>query len=114
MGILKIIAALINLAFGLYSFFQPEPIARASKWTLDNARGRAELRVAVGGFFIGLGLAALILNNHTVYQLLGAGWLGGFAARIGTLALENPKGLIDPSYLALGILELSMGIILVI
>lgn len=113
MPILKIIAALINIAFGLYSILQAEQLASASGFRLASPRGRAELRISFGGFFLGFGLAALILNDPAAYRLLGIGYLFAAGTRLLQLFMES-MDIADRSFIILGIVEFAIGLILVL
>ncbi len=112
MDILKIVAALLNIGFGLYSFFQPQFIADNSGFTLKGALGRAETRIAFGGYFIGMGLAALILNEQAAYQVVGAGWLTAGVIRVINLFIEERSELISPKWWILLASEITVGLIL--
>lgn len=114
LDILKIVAAVFNISFGLLAIARPSIVARASHFRFLDGRGRAELQIAFGGFFIGFGIAALLLNDPAAYQLLGFGWLGGVAVRLLTLATESPAQIVDRSFIALALAELIVGVILVL
>lgn len=91
MGILKTMTAVLNIAFGLYSLFQPEQIASAS--------GR-KYEFRFGGFFIGFGAAALLLNDPEATRLL-------------QLVMEN-SAIADRSFMALLMIESAVGLILIL
>lgn len=112
--ILKIIAALLNIGFGIYSLLQPEPVAKASGFTLNGPRGRAELRIAFGGYFIGMGLAALLISENAAYQAVGAGWLTAGIVRGITLFMEDRTALLNPSWFILWAFEIGVGLILIL
>lgn len=111
--ILKIIAALVNIAFGVYSIVQPEQLANASGFRFTSPRGRAEFRIAFGGFFIGFGAAAILLNDSAAYQLLGIGYLFAAGTRLLQILMESTD-LLDRSFGVLFVIELSVGLILVL
>lgn len=112
MEILKIAAALLNIGFGLFAFFQPRLIAESSGFALHGALGRAETRISFGGYFIGMGVAALILNEQAAYQLLGAGWLTAGIVRVITMFIEDRSELIAPKWWILLASEIGVGLIL--
>lgn len=113
MEILKTITAVLNLAFGLYSLLQPEQLASASGLRLASPRGRAEIRISFGGFFIGFGAAALLLNDPEAYRLLGIGYLLAAATRLLQLAMEN-SAIADRSFIVLLVIESVVGLILIL
>jgi uncharacterized membrane protein HdeD (DUF308 family) len=115
--ILKILMALFNIGFGLFAFFRPQIIATASSFEVHTARGRAELRIVSGGFFIGMGLGALLLgsilaNHDAAYQVVGIAWLGGGASRLANLLMEDPRQITDRSFWMLLSSEVIPGAIL--
>lgn len=114
MDILKIAATLLNIGFGLYSFFQPQVIADNSGYTLKGALGRAETRIAFGGYFIGMGLAALLIREQAAYQVVGAGWLTAGIIRAINLFIEDRSELISPKWWVLFAFELIIGLILLV
>jgi len=119
--VLKIAAALLNIGFGVYVVLYPETIARYSHFSVDNARGRAEIRIAMGGFFIGMGVGALLLgslanldNGNIAYQVVGFAWLGGGITRLLNLTLEDTQEIVDASFWGLLASELMPGLILIL
>ena len=69
--ILKIIAALGTVATGLYALVRPRAIQGFTGLTAPGVRGITELRAVMGGAFIGLGIAPLLLGTAAAYQVLG-------------------------------------------
>lgn len=117
--IVKIIAALLNIGFGVYAMLQTEEIAKASRLVVDSARGRTELRVTMAGYFIGMGVGAILLGSllqteNAAYQVIGLAWLGGAVIRLLNIVLEDRGEIIDTSFWLLMGIELAVGIILVI
>lgn len=114
LNILKIIAAILNIAFGAMVLWQPHAIASASRFELIGPRGIAEMRVAFGGFFIGFGAGAILLNDDAVYQLFGLGYLAAFGVRVASLFIDDREQLLDNSYIGIGGVELVMAIIFLV
>lgn len=116
--ILKILMALLNIGFGVWSVLQPEVIAKASSYTLDNARGRTEMRILSGGFFIGMGLGAILFGSVldsadvVAYQVVGMAWVCAAAVRLLNLAME--RNITDRSFWVLFASELIPGVILLL
>ena len=120
--ILKLLAALLNIGFGVYVVLQPDVIAKYSHFSLDDDRGQVEMRVAMGGFFIGMGMGALLLGsllnqpdesyNNLAYQVVGFAWFGGALTRLLNLVIEDRNKIVDSSFWLLLSSELIPGIIL--
>lgn len=114
--IAKIIVALLSVGFGVYTVFEPENIAKASHFDADNPRGRTEMRV-YGGFFIGMGIGALMLGSlfqdeDIAYQVMGFAWLGAAITRAINLVLEDRSQIIDTAFWLLLVVEFFPGLIL--
>ena len=112
--IVKLIFALLTVAFGVFAFWQPEPVAKGSGFKLESVAGRAELRIAFGGFFMGLGLAAIWLGRESdvAYQMLGMAYLITFITRLLALAVDGTDGVVRREYLIYGAFELISGVVL--
>lgn len=76
-----IVAVVMNIGFGLATVWKPELIARGTHVTLMGARGTAEFRVAFGGYFIGMGLALLLLSEPEAAAAIGIAWAGAAVMR---------------------------------
>ena len=119
---LKVLAALLNIGFGVYVVLQPDVIAKYSHFSIDDDRGQVEVRVAMGGFFIGMGMGALLLGsllqqpdesyNNLAYQVVGFAWLSGALTRLLNLVIEDRNKIADSSFWLLLSSELIPGIIL--
>ena len=109
--IIKTIFALLTAVFGLYSIVQPKVVARASGFDLLGNVGVAELRTAFGGFFLGLGLAPIILGDDTAYQMLGIAYLVTFSVRLLSIFLDG-QGIIRRNFIIFGLTELISGLVL--
>ena len=87
--ILKIIMAVGTIATGLISLIRPRSVQGFTGLTAPGPRGITEIRAILGGGFIGLGLAPLILGAPAAYQMLGVTYLAIAVARIVGLVLDR-------------------------
>ncbi|MCI0709976.1 MAG: hypothetical protein L0154_07415 [Chloroflexi bacterium] len=110
--IIKTIFALLSAVFGLYSIVQPKVVARASGFDLLGNVGVAELRTA-GGFFLGIGIAPLILSDDAAYQMLGIAYFVTFAVRLLSVYLDG-QDIIRRDFIIFGLVELVSGLVLII
>lgn len=110
--IVKIIVSLLTAVFGIYAFAQPEPTAQASGFSFLNTGGKAELRTAFGGFFLGLGIAAILIGGDA-YTMLGLAYLITFAVRMATIFIDG-REILRREFYIYGGFELFSGILLVL
>jgi hypothetical protein len=99
------------LVYAIASVAKPKFVAQILEHVLDSRRGISEFRVAHGGFFLGLSLFALYLNNRLVYQALSWAWIGAAVIRLLAYLPDRPTRTI--SYLSF-FAELTLGIILLL
>jgi hypothetical protein len=109
--ILKIIMAAGTIATGLISLFWPRAVQGFTGLSAPGPRGVTEIRAVLGGGFIGLGLAPLILSAPAAYWMLGIVYLVIGAARIAGLALDRSYE--RSNWISL-VVEIVAGIILVL
>ena len=83
--ILKIIMAVVTIATGLISLILPRSVQGFTGLSAPGPRGITEIRAILGGAFIGLGLAPLVLGSPAAYQMLGITYLVIAVARIAGL-----------------------------
>jgi hypothetical protein len=102
--VLKIIAAVGTIATGLVSLFRPRSVRGFTGLIAEGGRGVTEIRAVLGGAFIGLGAAPLILNAPAAYQMLGITYLAIAAARI-------PSMIVDQSVVSSNLISLAVEII---
>lgn len=69
--ILKWIAVAVTLTYGLCAMIKPNAIKDFSGLETSSPQGTTEIRSSVGGTFVGLGLAAIILNSPVAFTMLG-------------------------------------------
>ncbi len=74
--ILQIIAAVATILTGLVSLLKPQSVTGFTGLRPEGGRGITEIRAVLGGFFIALGAAPLLLNSPSAYTMLGIAYLG--------------------------------------
>ena len=109
--ILKIVMAIGTIATGLISLIRPRAVQGFTGLSAPVPRGITEIRAILGGGFVGLGLAPLILGVPAAYQTLGIVYLVIAVARIAGIALD--KSFERSNWISLAV-EIVAGIILVL
>lgn len=71
MMILKLIAAIANILFGIVALIFPKRVASAAFIKAESSEGQAEIRASWGGLFIGLGVAVIFLGSDDAYFVFG-------------------------------------------
>ena len=88
--LLKIISALATMGVGVFSLIRPRQALGFTGLQSPGSRGISEIRAILGGLFIALGLAPLLLNDPVAYQMLGIANVGIAAARaVSMFVLDN-------------------------
>lgn len=89
--ILNIAAAVLTIGFGLFGLVAPRYTAAALDLVPGPSNmGLSEMRASVGGLFVALGLACLILGTPIAYAMTGIAYAGAAAGRIVSIALDKP------------------------
>ena len=109
--ILKIVMAVGTIATGLISLIRPRAVQGFTGLTAPGPRGITEIRAILGGGFVGLGLAPLILGVPAAYQTLGIVYLVIAVARFAGIVLD--KSFEPSNWISLAV-EIVAGIILVL
>jgi hypothetical protein len=109
--ILKIIAAIGTIAAGLISLIRPRSVLGFTGLMVPGARGLTEIRAVLGGAFVGLGAAPLILSAPAAYYTLGITYLTIAVARTAGTIVDKP--LERSNFISL-VVEIVFGIILVL
>ena len=109
--ILQIIAALATILTGLFSLVKPTAITGFTGLRPEGGRGITEIRSILGGLFIGLGIAVLLLGTRETYQMLGIMYLAIGVVRFVSIFLD--KSSVQSNWISLAV-EIVFGIILVI
>jgi hypothetical protein len=111
LGYLKAIMAVVTIATGLISLILPRSVQGFTGLSAPGPRGITEIRSILGGTFIGLGLAPLILGAPAAYRMLGITYLVIAVARIAGIVLD--RSFERSNWISLAV-EVVAGIILVL
>ena len=109
--ILQIIAAIGTIVTGFVSLFWPRSVRGFTGLSAEGGRGITEIRAVLGGFFVALGAAPLLLDAAAAYQMLGIAYLvvGGIRA----ISMFVDKSVVQSNVISL-VVEIAFGIILVL
>ena len=111
LNILKIIAAVATLATGAYALVRPTAVYGFTGLEASGPRGITEIRAVLGGAFIGLGAAALILRLPASYMTVGIMYLAIAAVRVVSIFVD--KSAVQSNWVSLAV-EVALGVVLVI
>ena len=109
--VLKIFATLGTAATGLAALLRPQSIGGFTGLTAEGARGVTEIRAALGGFYLALGLLPFLLKENAAYQMLGYTYL--IVAVVRAISMLVDKS-VDPSNLISLAIEIVFGIVLIL
>ena len=109
--VLQVMAALGTAATGLAALVRPQSISGFTGLTAEGARGVTEIRAALGGFYLALGLLPFLLKEDAAYQMLGYTYL--IVAVVRAIAMFVDKS-VDPSNLISLAVEIVFGIVLIL
>ena len=109
--ILQIVIAVATIATGAVSLFRPESIRGFTGLVADGPRGITEIRAILGGVFIGLGVAPLILGAPEAYRTLGITYL--VIAVIRAVSMVVDRSVVSSNIVSLAV-EILFGVILML
>lgn len=109
--IMKIIAAVGTIATGFVSVVRPKAVFGFTGLEVSGGRGVSEIRSVLGGLFVGLGAAPLLLGAPAAYQMLGWGYLAVAFVRLPSIFID--KASMSSSWISL-VVEVLFGVILVL
>jgi hypothetical protein len=109
--ILQLIAVILTIVTGLVSLLWPRSVQGFTGLVAPDGRGITEIRSILGGLFIGLGIAILLLGTREVYQALGIMYLAIAAVRLVSIFVD--KSSVQSNWISLAT-EVVLGIILVL
>lgn len=87
--ILGVIAAVATIIVGLISVFAPRAVVGFTGLSPQGGRGLSEIRAVLGGLFVALGAAPLLLQSRAAYQMLGWGYLGVAVVRAASILIDR-------------------------
>jgi hypothetical protein len=108
---LQLIAVIATILTGLVSLVNPLGVQGFTGLTAPGGRGVTEIRSLLGGLFIGLGIAVLLLGARATYQMLGITYLAIGLVRFLSIFLD--KSSVQSNWISLAV-EIVFGIILVL
>ena len=89
--ILNIIAALLTIGFGAFGFLAPKFTARALDLAPTTSNmGLSEMRASVGGLFVVMAIACLVMGSPMAYGMLGFAYAGAALGRGLSIVLDKP------------------------
>ncbi len=109
--ILKLLMAIATIVTGLISLIRPRSVQGFTGLSAPGPRGLTEIRAVLGGAFIGLGAAPLILSAPNAYRVLGVTYLTIAVTRIIGIALDRST---ERSNLISLAVEIVFGVVLVL
>ncbi len=111
LNILQLLAVILTIVTGFVSLLVPRSVQGFTGLTTSDGRGITEIRSILGGLFIGLGIAVLVLGTREVYQALGIMYLAIAAVRIVSIFVD--KSSVQSNWISVAT-EVVLGIILVL
>ena len=109
--ILQLVAVILTIVTGIVSLVWPRSVQGFTGLTAPDGRGITEIRSILGGLFIGLGIAVLVLATRETYQMLGIMYLAIAAVRAVSIFVD--KSSVHSNWISLAT-EIVIGIILVL
>ncbi len=91
MNLLAEIGAGVSVVAGALGFLWPRQVSKIIGLSLPSPLGLSEFRATYGGFFLGAGLAVLIIGSSDAARVLGAAWAGAFIARAISVAVDRSR-----------------------
>lgn len=86
-----IAGAVITAALGLMGLVKPAAAAAFTSMSPVGKIGVSEIRATYGGFFLFLGVFALIVREPLAYQVLGWAWIGAAAGRAVSVVVDASR-----------------------
>ena len=109
--ILQLIAVIATILTGLVSLINPLGVQGFTGLTAPGGRGVTEIRSILGGLFIGLGIAVLLLRTRETYQMLGIMYLTIGVVRFVSIFLD--KSSVQSNWISVAV-EIIFGVILLL
>ncbi len=88
---LSMLGALIVLGLGVLGLIWPKTAADFVRITPVDTTGLSEIRATYGGVFLGLGVAALMMNQSSVYHAIGIGFTAAAISRAMSVVVDRSR-----------------------
>lgn len=111
LDILKYFVSIATVFVGIVALFWPDRIKGFTGLSYSGPRGLTEIRAVLGAFFIGLGAAALYLNDAVAFTMLGITYLVVGVVRLVFMLVDKS---VEPSNIISVVFELFAGVVLVL
>ena len=111
LNVLQIIIAIATILTELVSLIWPKKAEGFTGLTAPGNRGISEIRSVLGGTFLGLGIAVLILSTQAAYQTLGITYLTIGVIRAISIVLDKSR---EQSNIISLVVEIIFGLLLVL
>jgi hypothetical protein len=111
LNVLQILAVVGTILTGLFALLAPTRIEGFTGIQPTGGRGITEVRAIFGGLFIGLGLAAFLLDQTVSFPLLG--WMYLAIAAVRAVSMLPDKSVKRSNLISL-VVEIVFGVILVL
>lgn len=111
LDIVQIIMAVATVLTGIFSLIWPMAVRGFTGLQPTGSRGISEIRAVLGGGFIGLGAAPLILKQPAAFQMLGIAYLAIGAVRLVSIFVDKAPD--RSNWISLAV-EIVFGVVLVL
>ena len=109
--IVKVVAAIGTIATGVVSLIWPRSVTGFTGLSPEGGRGITEIRAVLGGFFVALGAAPLLLKEPAAYRMLGIAYLVVAVVRTASMVID--KSVVQSNIISV-VVEIVFGVILVL
>ena len=109
--VLQVVIAVATIATGAVSLLRPESIRGFTGLLAEGPRGITEIRAIMGGVFIALGVAPLVLGAPEAYRTLGITYL--VIAVIRAVSMVVDRSVVSSNIISL-VVEIVFGVILML
>ena len=86
---LPLAAACVTIALGALGLLNPSGAQKFTGVSPGAREGISEIRATYGGFFLALGVMALMVQQPLVFMTVGIAWCGAAAARFLSLFVDS-------------------------
>lgn len=109
--VVQVVIAVATIATGAVSLLRPESIRGFTGLVAEGPRGITEIRAIMGGVFIALGVAPLVLGAPEAYRTLGITYL--VIAVIRAVSMVVDRSVVSSNIISL-VVEIVFGVILML